>query len=235
MELRSLNNQDGIALGPILFIIAILAIIAAAIAAGAGSFNANTTTENVKSLAEIIVNRAEQVSMAVQKVYIDNGCADTQINFYNGTDPVSANSNAPTDHSCDLYSPLGGGILQLPIPAAAIDATKSSAFTTSTGVPTGFFVPNQWNALANVGTTAADLLLITFDLTSSVCTRINQIVNYNPPSFTPPTLSIYIAYGFNGSFPGGANPNFGAGFTQGCYYDASYGGEYAYVRVLLAR
>ena len=48
MELRTLNNQDGIALGPILFIIAILAILAAAIAAGNGGFNANTTTDSAK-------------------------------------------------------------------------------------------------------------------------------------------------------------------------------------------
>ena len=43
MKQRTLNNQDGIALGPILFIIAILAIIAAAIAAGTGEFTANDT------------------------------------------------------------------------------------------------------------------------------------------------------------------------------------------------
>ena len=36
MNSRTLNNQHGMALGPILFIIAILAIIAAAIAAGTG-------------------------------------------------------------------------------------------------------------------------------------------------------------------------------------------------------
>ena len=51
MTPRTLNNQDGIALGPILFIIAILAIIAAAIAAANGGFTANTTTESDKSKA----------------------------------------------------------------------------------------------------------------------------------------------------------------------------------------
>ena len=78
MKQRTLNNQRGIALGPILFIIAILAILAAAIAAGNSGFNANTNTENTKSIAETIVQQADQINMAVQRVRVDNSCAATR-------------------------------------------------------------------------------------------------------------------------------------------------------------
>ena len=46
-DFRRLSPNAGIAIGPILFIIAILAILAAAIAAGSGSFTAGTTSESV--------------------------------------------------------------------------------------------------------------------------------------------------------------------------------------------
>ena len=65
MKQRIIKNQDGIALGPIVFIIAILAIIAAAIAAGAGGFSANTKTESAKAMAQVIVNQCGAYQDAV--------------------------------------------------------------------------------------------------------------------------------------------------------------------------
>lgn len=111
------SSSSGIALGPILFIIAILAVLAAAIAAGSGGFNADTNNESAKSLAQTIINQADQVSMAVQKVRMDNGCDDTQINFVNGIVSGYTNPNAPSDGSCNVFDPRGGGIIwQTPPP-----------------------------------------------------------------------------------------------------------------------
>ena len=50
-----LRGNAGIALGPILFIIAILAILAAAIAAGSGSFNTSTASEGNKAKASALI------------------------------------------------------------------------------------------------------------------------------------------------------------------------------------
>ena len=57
MRANALNNQRGIALGPILFIIAVLAILVAAIAAGAGGFRVSTGAEDDKLMAQVIVNQ----------------------------------------------------------------------------------------------------------------------------------------------------------------------------------
>ena len=70
MKQSKLNTQDGIALGPILFIIAILAVIAAAIAAGAGSFNANTGTESVKATARVSSKKANSSKMASKTSFL---------------------------------------------------------------------------------------------------------------------------------------------------------------------
>ena len=109
MKPRTLNNQDGIALGPILFIIAILAIIAAVISAGRGGFTANTNTENAKTIAQVLIDYGEQVQSGVDAVTA-NGCTDTQINFANTIITGYTNLNAPADHSCDVFNTAGGGI-----------------------------------------------------------------------------------------------------------------------------
>ena len=81
MKQRTLNNQDGIALGPILFIIAILAILAAAIAAGSGSFTANTNTESAKAMAETIINSCDDYQRDVQIVMLQNECDATTLDW----------------------------------------------------------------------------------------------------------------------------------------------------------
>ena len=80
MELRTLNNQDGIALGPILFIIAILAIIAAAIAAGSGSFTANTKTVNTNVRASTLIQQGETLANNFQAL-LTNEISYTSITF----------------------------------------------------------------------------------------------------------------------------------------------------------
>ena len=96
MKPRTLNNQDGIALGPILFIIAILAIIAAAIAAGSVVDLRRIRLQiQVKSIAQSIIQYANIVAGGVDKLVSENGCDDTQINFNNPLDGSYVNPNAP--------------------------------------------------------------------------------------------------------------------------------------------
>ena len=96
MTLRMLNNQDGIALGPILFIIAILAIIAAAIAAGAGGFTDNTNTESAKTQASTLI----QIGGTLRNGF-DNLVS-------NGVDPSAITYG--TTLATDIFSPTGGAI-----------------------------------------------------------------------------------------------------------------------------
>src|ERR1700683_3125066 len=94
------QRDAGIALGPILFIIAILALLAAAIAAGSGSFNASTNTEGNKVKASAIVQVGENLKVGMDRLTMENGVA------YNAwtTSPANISDNV------DLFSPTGGGI-----------------------------------------------------------------------------------------------------------------------------
>ena len=96
-----LQCEAGIALGPILFIIAILAILAAAIASGPGSFNASTNTEGDKAKASAIVQVGDNLKVGMDRLITENG-----VNYNGWTiSPVNTSNNTY------LFSPIGGGIV----------------------------------------------------------------------------------------------------------------------------
>ena len=106
--------QSGITIAPILFIVAVLAILAAAIAAGSGSFTGGTSTESATTKAAAIRNYADLVASATQRVIIENQCDPTQVRFSNpiatqeaGSD-IYANPNSPANGSCNVFG-IGGG------------------------------------------------------------------------------------------------------------------------------
>ncbi len=106
---RTENLQRGIAIAPILFIVAILAVLAAAVAAGSGAFNGDISAVSAKAQAAAILEYAEQVKMAVDRVR-GHGCSDTQISFENPIVSGYTNPNAPSNKSCHVFDVNGGGI-----------------------------------------------------------------------------------------------------------------------------
>ncbi len=57
------NLQRGIAIGPILFVVALLAVLATAIAAGSGAFSGDTSAVKAKAQAAAILEYANEVKM----------------------------------------------------------------------------------------------------------------------------------------------------------------------------
>lgn len=50
------GNDSGIAIGPILFVIAVLGILAAAVAAGSGSFSTSSSKESAQAMASTVMD-----------------------------------------------------------------------------------------------------------------------------------------------------------------------------------
>jgi hypothetical protein len=129
-----LEPQSGLAIGPIIFVVAVLAILGAAIAAGSMSYNGGTGTESASTQAGAIIREAELLQQGVQRVFVENGCTDVQISFsnpvitaLNGSD-VYANTNAPANKSCNVFSPSGGGLTFPNIKASTIEITDGAYF-----------------------------------------------------------------------------------------------------------
>ena len=95
-----LSSTAGIAIGPILFIIAILAILAAAIAAGSGSFTGGTATESNKTKSTALIQIGENLKIGMDRITMEGGLVPTAVDTAVGN----------TTLSNQLFSPTGGGI-----------------------------------------------------------------------------------------------------------------------------
>jgi hypothetical protein len=245
MELRTFNNQRGIALGPVIFIIAILAILAAAIAAGSGAFNANTNTESAKAMAETIINQADQIAMGVQNVYVGNACSLSQITFsnptatgYNGGTDLYANSNAPSDGSCNVFLPNGGSVLFPTMQSGALDpCCYESGTTNEYGYPV-FTGGYNWGQ----GTQTIGNLVVLFpNLSLAVCKQINYLLKLTSTLNQGIPYQISAVYGsgmshFTGSLSGSTWNVLGNGVpTQGCVYQVDNNSEREFYRILIVQ
>ncbi|HEU0117821.1 MAG TPA: hypothetical protein VFR09_04235 [Alphaproteobacteria bacterium] len=146
------RSDAGIAIGPILFIIAILAILAAAIAAGSGSFTAGTSSETNRTKAAAIIQIGENLKVGMDRMMMENGIA------YGAYTINTAN----TINNNDLFSPLGGGIT---IPS---DSMANQTGTDHWLYPTG--------AVPSLGTNSPEQLAV-LKVATGVCDEINTRAN----------------------------------------------------------
>jgi type II secretory pathway pseudopilin PulG len=138
----------GIAVGPILFIIAVLAILAAAIAAGSGNFTSGTNQEANRTKAAAIIDLGQNLRIGMDRLVLEAGYSPTQV-------LISPNS---TVNNTDLFSPLGGGVTT-PSTALANDPINDTWY-----YPTG--------PVPSMGTANNDYLAV-LKVTAGTCDQIN--------------------------------------------------------------
>lgn len=193
------DGQRGIVIGPILFLIAIIGVLAAAIAAGAGSFTGSSSKSGAKVLASAIIDYANTVQIGVDRV-LTNGCDETEISFENPIVSGYENPNAPFDKSCHVFDLNGGGIVWKVAPPDIFDKAMHDQFvplsdfgqylfSSSCGISlgTGTGAVFQYNATGfpcyYAGNAAyqssSDLFIFAFWLRKDVCTEINKLVGIN--------------------------------------------------------
>ena len=167
------SNQRGIAIGPILFYVALLAVLASVIAAGSGAFNGDTSAIKAKAQATAILEYVGSVKMGVDRVL--SRCPDTEISLANSVDPgYIENPLAPSDKSCHVFDVNGGGIL-FKEPPADVDLT---------GVPPAlrhYFI-HTYNEIVRLGNTVTgtpigrELIIVLPGIKRELCLKINDMV-----------------------------------------------------------
>jgi hypothetical protein len=181
-----LHANAGIAIGPILFIIAILAILAAAIAASSSSFNASTNSEGDKAKASALIQIGDNLRAGMDRLTMENGIA------YNAWTINPTN----TSNNVDLFSPAGGGITP---PSIAMAGNPASDV---------WFYPQ--GAVPGIGVSNGNTLqLALLNVTQGVCAEINNRANGQAiaPSgndlgnFAIPAASGNIATSSNANWP----------------------------------
>ena len=210
------TQQRGIAIGPILAVVAILAVLASAIAAGSGSFTGDTSAVKVKAQATAILGYVDEVQIGVSRVL--SRCPDTQISLANSVDSGYAeNPLAPADKSCHIFDVNGGGIL-FKEPPPDVDLTSVPAEIRHYFIHT-YIQANRFGKNAGEGDNSANELVITLPgITRDLCLKINDMVGVtmesgDAPLGRPPSATKvwnYWSLAANGWFVScGASPNHG--------------------------
>ncbi len=206
------SSQSGIAIGPILFIIAILAILAAAIAAGSGSFTTTTSSESAKTIASGLIQVGENLKIGMDRLTIENGATATGPTAF-------VIGSAATTSQYDLFSPTGGGI-----------APPSTSLAAAPNYDQWHYLTGAW---PGVGTGTSMDWFAALNITGDVCNQVNNRVG------VASTISTnLIAYDvFAGQPPAGVGTNVAgvasvpvelSGKTLGCFGDKTSGDYYFY-------
>ena len=146
-------GDSGIALGPILFIVAILGILAAAIAASSGSFTGRSNAEAASSKASALIQIGLILQVGAERM-VGAGTDFDTVNI----DPTS------TSNTNDLFAPAGGGVNTPSITLANDPATDIWHY--------------PFAAMPQLGTTATErvaLLRVALDICDQVNVKANAI------------------------------------------------------------
>jgi hypothetical protein len=109
---RRFETEAGIAIGPILFVVAILAILATAIAAGSSTFATNASQETNRTNAAALIQIGSSLKMGFDRIVaLGTPVANVDINASNTSSNIS------------LFSPLGGGLVP---PSTTLAGTPGS-------------------------------------------------------------------------------------------------------------
>jgi type II secretory pathway pseudopilin PulG len=158
-----LPDNAGIAIGPILFVVAILGILAAAIAAGSGSFTSGSNVEKNRSYASSLIQVGQNLKIGFDRI-VGLGTVHTAV--------VIAAANTST--SDDLFSPTGGGIA---IPSVALANASTDLW----------YYPN--GALLRFGTNATERVAF-LRVAQGVCEQVNNKANALGTSVTNTAVDI---------------------------------------------
>ena len=199
-------GNAGIAIGPILFIIAILAILAAAIAAGSGSFTASTHSESNKTRASGMIQVGENLKVGMDRLVMENGLAWGQWNI---------NAASGTSNANDLFSPTGGGI--------------SSPSTALAGDPGNDIWYYPKGAVPQLGTTNEEQLAV-LNVDEDVCNEINNRI-YGISESPTGAVGDFTTADVNATSYGGWPTNLHAK-SIGCVADTTGGTKYYFYQVL---
>lgn len=151
------SSQAGIAIGPILLIIAILAVLAAAIAAGAGSFTGGTNTEKKKIIATAVIQYFDILDNAVALIE-SRGYTHDQVSFElpsgdmtidsDGNDGASGTVNPScSSDNCKVFMPTGGGSVFTLLPEELFDF---EAMINDPDNPSSGCVTGNWQTCRNI-------------------------------------------------------------------------------------
>ena len=222
-------SERGSAITWIFIMVALVAALYYTFSQGSRTGSESLDRERTNLYASEILDYAQSIKQAVQTLQI-NDCTDTDMNFDNAIVSGFNNPSAPSDNSCTIFHPNGGGFNWL----------------ASTGNVGGFFEVTGNVRIPEIGDDAtADLLFRWWDIDRGVCVELNEKVGLTGTAASPPVTNAATCPTSGGSchFVGVYNQthsidNAGSEFDgrmAGCYDENGAGTRYVFYQTLIPR
>jgi hypothetical protein len=184
-------REKGNILFLILIAVALFAALSYAVTGSSRSGGHTISKDKAKIAAAEIVQYATQLEQAVTRLRVINKCTANQISFdlhqntmktSGGSDYNLNNPYAPSDFSCHVFRPEGGGVAPRLLPAhLVIDPALK---------PSGTLHPQAQlvsaTAVQDVGSPEADLLLWYGSFSAELCMAINEYLGVENLATNPP-------------------------------------------------
>lgn len=151
------NCQAGIAIAPILFVVAILAVLVGALAASSGGFSQSTSRDSNRIKASTVIEGGANLKAGFERLY--GGAVDIE-------QIILSQQYSAANATLALYAPDGGGLgPQAPAPGA----------TPASGITNWRFVQNA--NLLNIGLNGAnDFAVVIGVANDEICRAVNEII-----------------------------------------------------------
>jgi len=147
-------GEKGFAIGPILLIVAILAVLTMAFASSNNSFTVSSSSQSNKVVASTVMGQGSDMRTAADRV-ISNGFLITDVTY----------TGAATQ--ADLFSVAGGGTAQPIPPAQALTSTSNNYSFITTAKMNG------------VGTAGAASLAVVLPIKQAICQQVDDVLFSN--------------------------------------------------------
>lgn len=231
------HHESGSAIIWILVMVGIFAALNFALSQGSRTGESQMSEQEVSLAATEILDYATAIKRAVQELQI-NGCSDTQISFENNVVSGYENPNAPSDGSCNIFHPNGGGLQYISPNEEWLDKL-------STGIPyykLNIFWSNT--PVYKFNTAENDLLFIINHINKKTCLKINDNLNIENISNDVPEDTTTIGLGnlFNGFYSATVPDPIGNDVGEKlnnknafCVKRPDGSGMYQFIKVLIAR
>lgn len=162
------RSESGNAIVFILIGIALFAALAATFMRGSQQGQGNLTTQQAKLIATQLISHGRSLEQGINKMR-QKGCSETQISVSGGYFAAYSEANAPSDYSCHLFRPEGGGATSLT--TAELPPTKNNDASSFRYRITAL------NQIQTTPSTKSDLI-VHISVNDAICKSINVILGF---------------------------------------------------------
>lgn len=203
----AMHSQSGSVLVLILIFIGLFAALSYTMSRGTDNGINHVKNSTADLIASEMIDYGQRVQNAVKMLFI-NGCTDNTISFESpetvgetawGGGTLYNNTASPTDKSCHVFYPNGGGLKFAPMP----ETSRIAGYTPTAGLYRDayryFFGATVNFATSATAGTNPEITMWATHITNEVCDKINQKLSITGSNTNVPMVPINGSLSYTGT------------------------------------